>query len=351
MKLGLSRLLLVLVAGALAIMIGLNVWTRGHGGGARIGGQDAPFRPDLIARIDSLTIAADLIGTGEVRAVEFHGGFYYLLQRDQWLRARSGAVEGPFGVGSVGGPGALQAAADLVATDTAVFVLDGRARAVLVYDPTGVYRRAIRLGPGLRFARPEQLLQDGSGRLYITAQALLVDSTVWEIRQLTDGEPVVLRMDGADLSSPFDELRTAVMAGDTILVVSTQGYAARLVHDGRVARIWQRADPPLYSVPDTIRRSYATRISGLDPRMRERIALPAAVPPVRGIGVLPGSKTVVALSRAFGSVDVEVVDRDGQPVGRVSGRPWPNPVFFPPQRATYLHHEPDRLVVISHVFH
>jgi hypothetical protein len=350
MKLGLSRLLLIVLAGLLAVLIGSNALVRSDRGGARIGGRDAVHRPELIARIDTISVSAERLGAGELRAVAYHGGWYYLLQRDQWLRVRGASVEGPFGIGSAGGPGALQGAADLVVTDTSVFVLDVRTRQLVVFDPGGVYRNVLKLGPSFGLARPEQLLQDDTGQLYVTAQAFRTDTTVWEIRTLTAGEPVTLRLSGQDLLGPFDELRARAIAGDTILAVTTQAYAARLVHAGQVVRTWQRADPPLYSIPDSIRRRYATRIGGLDPGVRARIALPAAAPPVRGIGVLPGGRTAIALSRDFGSVDVEVLDVAGIPIGRVTDRPWPAPVLFAAHRAIVLQHEPHRLLVISHVF-
>lgn len=356
MKIGLSRLLLLCSLAAAATLAVAALLTRGSNALNLISGQAAPLRPDLIARVDTFSLAAGYLARGEVREILVTGSGLFILHSRQWLRLENGVVHGPYGVGTGGAPGALRDAVDMVTLDSSVFVLERSTKSIVEYSSTGVYRRRISIPADTSFMRSEHLeaSQAGTlpGTLYVLAHATTASALMeWRLYKLEAGNfRLMLALDSAVTGNTPQDLSMRAAGADTLIIGF--GLPYRLVRYSAAQPVHRivRADPPLYAIPDSVRQSYSRQTATLTSDVRKRIRLPDHIPPLIDFALLPDGSFVVVRAHGLDQGDVEIIDYRGLPVAQVAELPFDLPIFPFPGGFVTLDHEANRLVILVHRF-
>jgi hypothetical protein len=374
---GTSRWVLIILGALAAGSAAVHIADRRAGGGDSLAprGTLPHYRAEWTGGWEAAGhIPADALGTGEVLDVAEGGGATYVLQRDRWHRLVGGRAEGPHGWLAEGGPAALGRAVSLAVADGTVYVLDAANAEVRAWDTGGRHlgRLTLRPAPGYAFFRPEHVQVDADGRIHVSTLAVRADGAAdWLLLRYAGGAfawdsaaaGATAGPDGPPLSVPgqagaapdtlfrspadvahgvFAEPKYALSAhGQIILRVATDDELHWLDGTGQVSRSATRRDAPAWPVPDSIRAGYRQMLAAMPSGSRGTYELPAYFPSVRRLVARPTGEILVLLNAGAEDLHVEVLDAEGQPRGRLTETPQPEPLFVTPSRLYRIVHELD----------
>lgn len=278
------------------------------------------------------TVPADRLAAGPLIALAPHGDAVYLLQNHAWLRVSGRHVSGPHGSGVRGARGVLAAAAAIVPTDTAVYVLDRLARALLVYAPDGEWRRTITLArAGLDGFSPESFVLDAHGRILI-AGFQATGAAAWQIVWL-DGERAS-RIFSRSGSAYDIVLPLADRTGHAYALAATDYTFTELHVSGAGARHFRRAQPPRVPMPAPQRAAAA--IAG---------PLPDFVPAAAHAFALARGGFLVAVAATPDEVWIEEIDENARPLHTLIAQPVALPVGLSDRALFTLREEAQQTII------
>ncbi|MBI4544339.1 MAG: hypothetical protein HY703_04005 [Gemmatimonadetes bacterium] len=282
--------------------------------------------PEVIARIP-----VESLGAGAITGLAVAGGSIYLIQKSSWLRWAGGRLYGPFGSRQRGAPNSVAGAVAVAARGRALLLLEGAADRVSVWTEAGE-RRQVRslqpLGAGALLI-PEQVGADDSARLYVSLQALRPPQAGRWLLLRYGPEPgrvdtLFGPADMAEAAGIFSAPRFAVRPDGSLLLVSALDYEITWRDgQGRALRKARREDPPLWPIPDSLRRNYLSIFARIPPHVRHAYRLPTHFPPVRYIFWRSDDRILVFLSAPGEMLHLELLDSQGAPLAHLTGTPLP----------------------------
>jgi len=350
MSAGISRYFLLF---CVALLIGVAILhvnaTRNARPAVFMGGKEARLLQDLVLPPETVAvIPADRIGKGDVLDIEEQNGITYVLHSEQWLRVDADGIHGPYGTGAEGAPGVFDNAADLIPADTLIYVLDRRPARIITFRPNGSYVTAIPVKSGdtaTIYIHPERFTRSNN-----EFQVLLThfNPTGRIHRELVTGAGEWSRLywlDADSLQHMMDDVLLA--ANDSAVTLLTMlGYRLHNIRGSNV-RVTRRADPPHYSIPDSIRWDFERTFAKAPSAVREQLSLPEFIPLVRAFSLLDESHFAVAISRDMEAISIEVLDANAVPLWR-SPEVFDAPVFMHGDRFFRVEEQPNHLVVLRH---
>jgi hypothetical protein len=333
----LARWVLSVFAVLILLLLAVRFTPRPGGAGAAPRGVPAPLREEWLGPPRTVaTVPPSRLGRGEVLDIAERDGEVYLLQFASWTRAGSDGVVGPIGDPRAGSPRWIASAAGIAAAGSRVYVLDAARRRISVWDREGAPRGSVPLGSitAPEMLQPAAVAVDSAGSIHVSALVLARDGAgEWLILRFTPGgstpDTVYRRSTATTPGDGFATPHFALAADGSLVVARATDYALHWFAPGGVARRkGKRADPPLWPIPDTIRRRYAETEARFPASLRQLFRLPDHFPPVRDIALLPHGRIAVLLTAADEALDLEVLDSTGVPLGRLTDRPLSTPAFL-----------------------
>lgn len=333
----LARWVLSVFAVLILLLLAVRFTPRPGGVGAAPQGVTAPFREGWLGPPRTVaTVPPSRLGRGAVLDVADSDGEVYLLQHASWTRAGLDGVVGPIGDPRTGSPRWIASAAGIAAAGSRVYVLDAARRRVSVWDREGIPRGSVPLGSiaDPKMLQPAAVAVDPAGNIHVSALVLSPDGAgEWLILRFAPGASApdtVYRRSAA--TTPGDGFATphfALDADGSLVVARATDYTLHWFGPGGEAkREAKRADPPMWPIPDTLRRRFAETEARFPAALRQMFHSPDHFPPVRDIALLPHGRIAVLLTAADEALDLEVLDSTGVPLGRLTDRPLSPPVFL-----------------------
>ena len=313
-------------------------WWQSGGAGPGLRGARGDLAPPLPGALGAWRevgrIPADLLRSdGPVVALEIVEDDILVLQHNHWYRLAASGLVGPFGDATRGSPDWIERAVDFAWHDGHVYVIDGGRNHVSVWTDAGIRQREIslELDDAITF-EPEQLEIDEMGRLYIVAHVATIHSPGdWLVLRVTDdtSPPDTLWREpgGEGVSTGANTPRLSVRDSGEILIATALDFELRrLDPDGRISSTAVRPDPPVFPVPDSVRRQHEEILALLPPSMHDAYTMPEHVPPVRGVSLRADGSVIARVARTFETSYIEWLGADGTPLGRLSADPMFEPI-------------------------
>lgn len=224
----------------------------------------------------------------------------------------------------------------LAVTSKRVWVLDVATRELLGWDRE--LRPAGRIPLGSRagfWATPIALDADAAGRPVVLSREvdLATGRARWTVDRLVRESGHLERVWDAPapslaggLHGVFDAPAFAPRSDGGLLVAHAESYrVVALGPRGDTAWAAGRRRPPRFSLSGEERRSYRRTLDRMPGFLRRQMPLPRHWPPVAWIGELDADRWVAAIRAAEDAWHVEVVRRDGEPLGRLTAEPMTPP--------------------------
>lgn len=333
----------VVLATALAIAWLVPLARRARGGPSE--GRLAPHRPGWLAPPESVTVrpSPEVGLPSVVGAVARSGDAFF------WVDPTGGAL---FKLEDVRAPDArvrvvreyepglrLRRPEGLAVTMDRVWVLDVATRAVFTWTfdlrPAGKLRLRSRSGV---LSIPLALGVDRLGRAYVLSREVEggTGAARWMLVRYSDNGQTVEPLWQAPapslvrgLQGLFDAPALAVRGSGEVLLAHAESYRVlALGPSGDTLWVSARRDAPRFALGAEERRSYSRTLGRMPRDLRRRMPRVRFWPAVAWIGWVDGDRWVAAIRAAESAWHVEVVARDGAPLGRLTPGPMsPPPVY------------------------
>lgn len=253
----------------------------------------------------------------------------------EWYWLEGEEVGGGFGDPIPGSPRFLAQPEGVAVEGAQVLILERDGLRVSVWNLMGVRLGEIRIPPPSEggFVLPFQLLTDGEGGTLVLTLVLSPPAEArWEVWRYSWNGPAqqLLSLPAPPPSGIFTRPFLA-RAGNRLLALTAldhQLYSVP-VEGGRAERVFQRRDPPLWSVPRRVRARYQARMGALGGgRLSDITALPPYYPSVRDLTVRSDGTLLAAVTVDEERQHLEVISPDGEPLFRFNREGYAFPLFL-----------------------